>query len=47
MLSHLKIRVVFNGIPAEEVSRAVLSMKKRGRMLVQAGGKQFEGAREE
>ena len=42
-----KIRVVFNGIPAEEVSRAVLSMKKRGRMLVQAGGKQFEGAREE
>lgn len=42
-----KITVVFGGIPAEEVSRAVLSMKKRGRMLVQAGGKQFEGAREE
>ena len=42
-----KIKTVFDDIPEEEVTRAVLSMKKRGRLMVAAEGRQFEGAREE
>ena len=38
---------MFDDIPDEEVTRAVLSMKKRARLMVAAEGRQFEGAREE
>ena len=38
-----KIRSEFEKIPDLLVTKAVLSMKKRGELMVQADGKQFEG----
>ena len=42
-----KIKTEFERIPELMVSNAVLSMKKRGELMVQVEGKQFEGRREE
>ena len=42
-----KIKTEFERIPELMVSKAVLSVKKRGELMVQVEGKQFEGRREE
>jgi hypothetical protein len=40
-----KIKAEFARIPDMMVQRAILNMKKRGELMVAAGGKQFEGRR--